>query len=76
MYTMKYLMLGLAIGIFAMIAINPPLQSDPVKYPVILSGGSLDSSSVHEGFEGGIKVSDTELKRYDVNYSLNGPGGN
>jgi len=76
MYTMKYLMLGFAIGIFALIAINPPHQSDPVKDPQILSGGGLDSGNINEGFEGGVKISDTDLKRYDIDYSLNGPGGN
>jgi len=76
MYTMKYLMLGLAIGIFMLIAINPPQQSSPVQDPVILSGGGPDSGEIHEGFEGGVKISETELKDYNVDYSLNGPGGN
>jgi len=76
MYTMKYLMLGMAIGFFALIAVNHPRQSDPVQDPVILSGGGMDSGSIHEGFEGGIKISDTRLKQFDNDYSLIGPGGN
>jgi hypothetical protein len=76
MYTMKYLMLGMAIGIFALIAVNPPLQSDPVKDPIILSGGDRGTGGINEGFEGGVKISDTDLEKLDPDYFLNGPGGN
>ncbi len=76
MDTMKYLMLGLAIGFFALVAVNHPKHSDPVKDPVILSGGGSDSGNIHEGFEGGVKISDTKLQQFNTDYSLIGPGGN
>jgi len=76
MYTMKYLMLGLAIAVFALTAINPPLQSDPVKDPVILGGDGMDSGNINEGLEGGVKISDTELEKLDTDYFLSGPGDN